>query len=127
MIHRAVLVVISSLFLGSLGRAEADSVTYTASLNTFTQDAFVPGFSSSYGTLLEVDFSVTASGGNSYFYEPEIDTIGTFVTHFSFNSILGIPPYYFPLGSPSTTSSFSSSSPKTSVIRYSTYVQIAQL
>jgi hypothetical protein len=69
--HYVLLPAVLGLVLGAMGRAEADSITYTSPItSTLEVPHFVPQFDPALGTLTEVDFSATGSGSARIDYSP---------------------------------------------------------
>jgi hypothetical protein len=62
--HGMVVVVALVGLLGAIGRPQAASISFSASLSTKTQPGFVSQFNPSLGTLTEVDFTAAGRGGS---------------------------------------------------------------
>jgi hypothetical protein len=114
-----VVVAISGLALGAMGRADAASVTYTTAINTLTQPGFIPQFNPDLGTLLEVDFSATGSAFAIIQVDPPV-TSGTYRLAMSFlliphqGSLIG-------LGGFQSNSTFSFTTPTREVVLSSNF------
>jgi hypothetical protein len=66
------------LTAGAPGRADADSITYTAPLDSTLQNGLVPLFDSRLGTLTEVDFSATGTGSALIEFNNALIVSGTY-------------------------------------------------